>query len=181
MSPATILLLLLVLVPLTEIAVFIQVGGLIGLWPTLALTVITTVIGAFCIRIQGFRHFNQARLQMGAGEAPVFEVISGVCALMAGILLIMPGFVTDALGLALLLPQVRRLFYQRFLAHRMTVMRDAEAAAAGAGPHGGSGPEHARAGRPQPGRPVVIEGEFEPIDDNRDDMPPPRGGWDKPS
>ncbi|HRY26841.1 MAG TPA: FxsA family protein, partial [Geminicoccaceae bacterium] len=71
------MLLLFILVPLAEVGVFIQVGGLIGLWPTLALTVLTAIIGSICIRWQGLRLVGQARAQLQAGEAPVFEVVSG--------------------------------------------------------------------------------------------------------
>ena len=160
-SPALLLLLLLLLVPLVEIGVFIQVGGLIGLWPTLGLTVLTAVIGTFCIRVQGVGLVARARTQLAAGEAPVFELVSGVCLVLAGALLLTPGFVTDALGFALLLPPVRRFCYDRFLADRLQVMAA----------------DQAGAGRSV--RPVVIEGEYDTLDDVAGEMPPPGGGWDR--
>jgi len=168
MSPATILLLVFILVPLAEIGVFIQVGGIIGLWPTLALTVLTAIVGSLCIRFQGFKLVNRAKAQLEAGETPVFEVVSGVCLVVAGALLLTPGFVTDSVGFVLLLPPARRLLYERVLEPRLSRM------ASGSPPPGG--------GRPgAPRRPVVIEGEFEPLDGQGGEMPPPRGGWDKPS
>lgn len=172
MSPVLALLFLFIFVPLAEVGVFIQVGGLLGLWPTLALCLVTAVIGTACIRYQGFNLINRARAQLDAGEAPVFELISGVCLVVAGVLLLVPGFVTDAVGFLLLLPPARRLFYDRVLAPRMTVMAEAQAARG----QKRSGP----GGRPPP-RPSVIEGEFEEVGDVKGEMPPPRGGWDKGS
>jgi UPF0716 protein FxsA len=170
MSPAVILFLLFIFVPLAEIGVFIEVGGAIGLFPTLALCVLTAIVGTLCIRFQGFRLVNQARAQLEAGEAPVFEVVSGACLVVAGLMLLTPGFVTDAVGFLLLLPPVRRLIFDRFVAKRMATV-------AGDRP-GGKEPGR---GRPGQGQPDVIEGEFEEVDEVKGAMPPPRGGWDKPS
>jgi len=168
MSPALILFLLFIFVPLAEIGVFIQVGGAIGLWPTLALCLLTAIVGTLCIRFQGFRLVNQARAQLEAGEAPVFEVVSGACLVVAGLMLLTPGFVTDAVGFMLLLPPVRRLIFDRFVAGRVATV--------GRGQTGGRGQA---AGRPDRSRPDVLEGEFEEIDEVKGAMPPPRGGWDK--
>lgn len=170
MSPATLLLLLFILVPLAEVGVFIQVGGLIGLWPTLALIVLTAIIGSICIRWQGFRLIGRVRAQLQAGEMPVFEVVSGVCLVVAGALLLTPGFVTDTAGFLLLLPPVRRLLFDRVLAARLRNMAGAPGRAPGAAKAPGSA---------RPAGPVVIEGEFEPLDE-AGEMPPPRGGWDRP-
>lgn len=149
--------------PLAEVAVFIQVGGLIGLWPTLALIVATAIIGSICIRWQGFRLVGRVRAQLQAGEMPVFELVSGVCLLVAGVLLLTPGFVTDTAGFLLLLPPVRRFLFDRVLAERLRAVA------------GGARPESGR----RPPRPIVIEGELAPVDD-AGEMPPPRGGWDRP-
>lgn len=174
MSPVLMLLLLFILVPLAEIGVFIEVGGALGLWPTLALTVLTAVIGTYCIRLQGFGLINRARAQLEAGEAPVFELVSGACLVVAGVLLLVPGFVTDTVGFLLLLPPIRRLLFDKVLAPRMTVLARTQVSAQG--PRSG-----ARPGRPGGGAPpVVIEGEFEELGEVKGEMPPPRGGWDKP-
>lgn len=170
MSPAVILFLLFIFVPLAEIGVFIRVGGAIGLFPTLALCVLTAIVGTLCIRFQGFKLVNEARAQLEAGEAPVFEVVSGACLVVAGLMLLTPGFVTDAVGFLLLLPPARRLIFDRFVAKRMATV-------AGGRP-GGKQPGH---GRPGQGQPEVLEGEFEEVDEVKGAMPPPRGGWDKPS
>lgn len=173
MSPVLALLFLFIFVPLAEVGVFIQVGGLLGLWPTLALCLVTAAIGTLCIRYQGFNLITRARAQLDAGEAPVFEVVSGVCLIIAGVLLLIPGFVTDGVGFLLLMPPARRLFYDKVLAPRMTIIAEAQAARGQKGPAGPSG-------KPPP-RPSVIEGEFEEVGDIKGEMPPPRGRWDKGS
>ena len=165
MSPVITLFLLFILVPLAEVGVFIEVGGLLGLWPTLALCLLTAAIGTACIRYQGFNLIDRARAQLDAGEAPVFEVVSGVCLLVAGVLLLVPGFVTDAVGFLLLLPPFRRFLFDKVIEPRMTVIAEAEAAKSGQG-------------RPPP-QPGVIEGEFEEVGEVKGEMPPPRGSWDK--
>lgn len=102
-----ILLLAFILVPLVEIAVFIQVGGRIGTWPTVALVVLTAVVGTAMIRAQGLSTLARAQEAIEREELPVAEIFDGLCLLIAGVLLLTPGFVTDAVGFALLLPPVR--------------------------------------------------------------------------
>jgi len=94
-------------VPLLEIAVFIQVGGWLGLWPTLALVVLSAMIGAWELRAQGLATLARARAVIDAGEVPTREIFDGACLLIAGVLLLTPGFVTDALGLLLFVPLTR--------------------------------------------------------------------------
>jgi UPF0716 protein FxsA len=106
-------------VPLLEIAVFIQVGGWLGLWPTLALVVLSAVIGTWELRAQGLATLARARAVIDAGEVPTREIFDGACLLIAGVLLLTPGFVTDALGLLLFMPAVRA-FLRRWLARRVT-------------------------------------------------------------
>lgn len=98
---------LFIAVPLIEIAVFIQVGGLIGLWPTIALVLVTAVVGTSLLRAQGLATLSRAQASMQRGEMPLREVFDGACLLVAGVLLLTPGFVTDAMGLLLFLPPVR--------------------------------------------------------------------------
>ena len=179
MTPLLTILFLFIFVPLAEVGVFIEVGGLLGLWPTLALTVLTAVLGTLCIRWQGFGLINRARAQLEAGEAPVFELVSGACLVVAGVLLLVPGFVTDAVGFLLLLPPVRRLLFDRVLAARMTAVAGARAAAASTRRPAGGGPVPRGGPVREPVRPVVIEGEFQELDDVKGEMPPPRGGWDR--
>lgn len=94
-------------IPILEIAVFIQAGTIFGLWPTLAAVVVTAVIGAAMLRAQGLAAIGRARRQLDRGEIPVAEVLGGVCLLLAGALLLTPGFVTDTIGFLLLIPPVR--------------------------------------------------------------------------
>ena len=101
---AIVLLAAFILVPLIEIAVFIKVGGWIGLWPTLALIVLTAVLGTWQLRAQGIATLARARSQMERGVMPARELFDGLCLLVAGALLLTPGFVTDAMGGLLFVP-----------------------------------------------------------------------------
>jgi UPF0716 protein FxsA len=101
------LLLALILVPLSEIAVFIEVGEALGLAPTLVIVVLTAVAGAALLRRQGLDTLRRAEASLARGEAPVAEVFDGLCLLLAGALLLTPGFVTDAVGGLLFLPALR--------------------------------------------------------------------------
>jgi UPF0716 protein FxsA len=93
--------------PLIEIAVFIRVGDAIGLWPTLALIVVTALLGTWQLRAQGLATLNRARSQMERGVMPARELFDGLCLLFAGALLLVPGFVTDLLGGLLFVPALR--------------------------------------------------------------------------
>lgn len=163
------ILLALIATPLVEIAVFIQVGDRIGLWPTLALVVLTAVIGTALLRRQGLATLASARATVDRGEAPVQEVLDGVCLLFAGALLLTPGFVTDAFGAALLLPPVRRAL-QRWAMKRLMARGRVDVTLHGAY-------------RRRDGEHGVIDGEFVEIDDDgndgggaRDTLPPSRWG-----
>ena len=127
-----ILLVAFIVVPLAEIAVLIQVGGWIGLWPTLALIVLTAVIGTAMLRQQGLSVLLRAQRQLEEGTLPVAEVFEGFCLVIAGALLLTPGFITDAVGFACLTPPLRRGVIRALV--RRGVVR---AAAARAGDPGG--------------------------------------------
>jgi UPF0716 protein FxsA len=117
-----ILALLFLAVPFVEIYVIIQVGHVLGLFPTLALLVAVSMLGAALVKREGLGVLRRARQRMDAGEVPGRELIDGVLILFAGALLLTPGFVTDALGVVLLLPPVRsgiRAIATRRLAHRV--------------------------------------------------------------
>ena len=104
---AVILLAAFIAVPLIEIGVFIEVGGLIGLWSTLGLVILTAMVGTWQLRAQGLATLSRARSQMDRGIVPAHELFDGLCLLVAGALLLTPGFVTDGLGLLLFLPPFR--------------------------------------------------------------------------
>ena len=101
------LFLIFIAVPIIEIALFIQVGSMIGLWPTLATVVLTAVIGTWLLRRQGFAVLNQARDNAAQNKLPVEPVIHGVFLLIAGLLMLTPGFFTDVIGFLLLIPPLR--------------------------------------------------------------------------
>ena len=108
------------LVPIIEIALFIQVGGLIGLWPTLAIVVVTAVAGTWLVRTQG--RLALARLAQSFNELrdPTEPLAHGAMILLAGVLLLTPGFFTDAIGLALMVPKVRT-WVLKYLSTRVQV------------------------------------------------------------
>jgi len=96
-------------VPVLEIAVFIEIGGRIGLWPTIATVILTAVLGTALLRQQGLVALKSAQKSLEKGDFPVREVFDGLCLLVAGALLLTPGFVTDGMGFLLFLPPVRVL------------------------------------------------------------------------
>lgn len=141
-------------VPLIEIAVFIQVGGAIGLWPTLALVILTAVLGTWQLRAQGLATLARARAQIEHGTLPTRELFDGACLLIAGALLLTPGFVTDSIGFALFLRPVRDLLRDLLARHmkdsfETRVFMDGEEVGPGAGRGAGHGP--------------VIDGEFRDV------------------
>jgi UPF0716 protein FxsA len=114
------LFLLFLLIPLIEIALFIQVGGLIGLWPTLAIVILTAVAGAYLLRSQGSHVLAQLRGSLEELRDPSEPLAHGAMILFAGALLLTPGFFTDTIGLLLMVPGVRgRLF--AFIRKRIVV------------------------------------------------------------
>lgn len=108
------------LVPIIEIALFIQVGGLIGLWPTLGIVVLTAVLGAWLVRAQGRMALDQLRRSFAELDDPAEPLAHGAMILVAGVLLLTPGFFTDGVGFLLLIPAVRIAVY-RYLRARVTV------------------------------------------------------------
>ncbi|NVJ93458.1 MAG: FxsA family protein [Methylocystaceae bacterium] len=104
-----IVLLLFIGIPIVEISVFIQVGDIIGLWPTIAIVILTALIGTTLLRQQGLSTLMRAQNTLNEGNVPAAELFDGVCLLLAGAFLLTPGFVTDSLGLLLFLPPFRAL------------------------------------------------------------------------
>ena len=102
------LLILFLVMPLAEIWVLIEVGSEVGAIATVALVVLTAVVGAALMRAQGLATLLRARSSMAKGEVPALEMLEGAVILIAGALLLTPGFITDAAGFACLVPTVRR-------------------------------------------------------------------------
>ncbi|TNE93282.1 MAG: FxsA family protein, partial [Rhodobacteraceae bacterium] len=100
-----------VAVPLIEIGLFIQVGGLIGLWPTLGIVLLTAIVGTSLVRREGARALDDLRSSLNELRDPSRPLAHGAMILVAGVLLLTPGFFTDAVGLSLLVPPVRDMAY----------------------------------------------------------------------
>ncbi|WP_370981318.1 FxsA family protein [Agaribacterium sp. ZY112] len=105
------LLLLFIIVPLVELLVLIRVGSAIGGLSTVALVVLTAVIGLALIRIQGVQTLMSAQQKMALGETPARELLDGIGLAIAGVFLLLPGFVTDTIGFALLIPGLRQTLF----------------------------------------------------------------------
>lgn len=154
------LLLAFMAVPLIEIALFVQVGGLIGLWPTLAIVVLTAVLGTWLMRTQGAVALTDVRRSFSGQTDPTEALAHGAMILVAGVLLLTPGFFTDFVGFALLTPPIRRAAFA-WLRRRVRV----------AGVYGGpAGPQ------PRGTDPHTIEGEYHEVEPPANDGQAP-SGW----
>lgn len=110
-----------VLVPIAEIAVFIKVGGLIGVLPTLALVIGIAIFGTWLLRQQGLQTFTKAQSALNRGEVPVGEMLDGFFLVLAALLMVTPGLLTDAVGFVLLVPAVRKVL--RVMARKWALSR----------------------------------------------------------
>lgn len=109
-------------VPLIEIGLFIQVGGMIGLWPTLAIVVLTALAGTMLVRSQGALALAQLKNSFETLRDPTEPLAHGAMILFSGALLLTPGFFTDAVGFALLVPAVRNIILKE-IKKRVEVQR----------------------------------------------------------
>lgn len=109
------LILLFIGLPLTEIYFLIQVGSEIGAFSTILLSILTAVIGVWLVRYQGFGVLRRVRDLLDRGEVPAIEVMDGALILVAGLCLILPGFLTDSLGFLLLIPPLRRRLITHYI------------------------------------------------------------------
>lgn len=153
---------LFIAVPLIEIALFIQVGGLIGLWPTLAIVLLTAMAGTTLMRSQGARAWIEVQRSFAEMRDPTRPMAHGAMILFAGALLLTPGFFTDALGLALLIPGFRDLVI-RWLGRRVQVTRVGM----------GAPPDHHFR---HPAGEDVIDAEYSVDSDDDPSVPPHSGG-----
>ena len=160
-------------VPLIEIALFIQVGGLIGLWPTLLIVVLTAVAGTALVRSQGSRALSDLQRSFSDLSDPSEALAHGAMILVSGALLLTPGFFTDAVGFAFLVPSVR-LWVMRQARARMKVRTFTMGKQpSGPGAYPSAHPNQRRAPRDQ-----VIDGEFEDLSSSKPPTHPP-SGWTK--
>ncbi len=133
--------------PVVEIMVWIKAAGIIGGWATIGLSIAAVMIGAAILRRQGVAMLLDARARMEQGEVPLQAVFDGLCLAAAGFLLILPGFVTDALAVLLLLAPVRAGL-RRWAQARMVVVQTT------------------------PSGPVTIDGDYTIVDYGADSGPP---------
>ncbi len=163
-----------VVIPIIEIALFIQIGGWIGLWPTLAIVVLTAIFGTVLVKAQGRMAMMNLQRSFSELDNPTEPLAHGAMILIAGVLLLTPGFFTDGIGFALLMPGIRGAVF-RFLRARIKLAHFEM----------GQG-DPLRRPRPDPfdtrdhgpHRPDVIDGEFYEVDANKKPTHHP-SGWTK--
>ena len=144
-------------VSLLEIFVLVKVGSFLGAWPTVALVVVTALIGSALVRSQGLQIVQQLQQRFAKGEMPGQQLIEGIMLIITGVLLVTPGFVTDLCGLLLLQPSIRGAIAKTILANvklSPTAMS------------GGFSQSHSGFSKPNIDS-DVIEGEFERKDDKK--------------
>ncbi|TQP74848.1 FxsA family protein [Vibrio cholerae] len=151
-----ILLFLFIAVPVIEIALFIQVGGVLGVWPTIALVLLTAIVGASLVRSQGLQTLLTVQQRLAQGQLPAQQILEGVMLAVAGVLLLTPGFFTDILGMLVLLPAPRAYFAKQLMSR--VVVGNIHASGAG---FEQPNPFHDRANP----NGTTYEGEFERKDD----------------
>ena len=153
---------LFLIVPLIEISLFITVGGWLTLWPTLGLVLLTGIVGTALMRWQGLKVLAELRGDMGQLKNPLSPLAHGALIVLAGLLLLTPGFFTDTIGFLLMVPKLREAVIG-FVGARVQVQT-----------FGAQGPR-TQGPRSRGDGPTVIDGEFFEIEEN----PPPKGpsGW----
>lgn len=171
-----VLFILLLAVPIVEIALFIEIGELIGVWPTIGIVIATAIAGATLLRSQGLATLRSARASLAENRFPIDEVFDGLYLAIAGALLLTPGFFTDAVGLLLFVPPVRASLRRRLAAY-VAARAEVKIHAASASADWQAGP--------------VIDGEYRDVSpdrrpsgnppadsDGRDSLPKPPPGRD---
>ena len=158
-----IILFLFIAMPILEIAVLIKVGAAIGLPLTLAIIIITAILGTFLLRQQGLSTLNRARNRLASGQLPAEQMMEGILLVVGGVLLLTPGFVTDAFGLFCLFPLTRQWLAGRIAARSFIFA---------AGGNVTSGPSHSSTSNTthtteRPQQSDVIEGTYHRTDEDK--------------
>tara|TARA_B100001765_G_scaffold18151_1_gene10493 strand:- start:409 stop:825 length:417 start_codon:yes stop_codon:yes gene_type:complete len=109
------LVIFIITIPLVEIFFFIKIGSVVGAFNTIALILITALVGIIYARHEGFNTLRSGMSQLIRNEIPIYEIISGAAIAIAALLLILPGFATDFLGFLLIFPLTRKLILRRFV------------------------------------------------------------------
>lgn len=112
------LFLLFLLVPFIEVVILIKMAATIGFWPTLAIQVVTGLVGATLAKIQGWITWIRIQKELLSGHLPANELIDGLLILIAGVVLLTPGLLTDSLGILILFPPTRA-FFRRWILNRL--------------------------------------------------------------
>lgn len=154
------LLLLFIIAPIVELWLLIKVGGMIGVVPTIALVLLTAAAGSQLVRRQGLAVMQRIREAQGRGEAPALPVLNGAALLLAGFMLLTPGFISDTIGFCLLVPKLRERI-ARALLSRVVIMQ----------PAGGFGGPGSSSRGPFGANDDTIEGEYEHKSDKSDPDP----------
>ena len=108
------ILLTIILVPLIEIYLFIEIGGKIGALYTISLIFLTAVVGIYYAKYEGFNTLKSGMEQLMKNEMPIYEIVSGAALAFAALLLIIPGFATDIVGFLMIFPPTRKLMFSKF-------------------------------------------------------------------
>lgn len=162
-------LLLLLLFPVLELFVLVKVGMSIGFLPTFLLVVAGSMLGVFVVRIAGVATALSARQSLARGELPAQQMLDGLMMTIGGGLLVLPGFISDVLGLLFLMPFTRRLIVGKVRNRAEAQAARQRAFAENMHAANSAGPMHPGAARPEARHPEVIEGEviegeYEPLD-----------------
>ena len=108
------ILLTIILIPVIEIYLFIEIGGKIGALYTISLIFLTAVVGIYYVKYEGFNTLKSGMGQLMKNEMPVYEIVSGAALAFAALLLIIPGFATDIVGFLMIFPPTRKLMFSKF-------------------------------------------------------------------
>tara|TARA_S200000501_G_C20725926_1_gene700594 strand:- start:655 stop:1074 length:420 start_codon:yes stop_codon:yes gene_type:complete len=120
------ILLLIILIPIIEIYLFIEIGGKIGAFNTISLIFITAFIGVLYARYEGFNTLKSGMSQLVKNELPIYEMVSGAALAFAAFLLIIPGFATDVVGLFMIFPPTRKILFRKIKNKQSTNKNDEE-------------------------------------------------------
>ena len=105
--------LLILLVPIIEIYLFIKIGSQIGAFNTISLIFITAIVGLYYAKYEGLNTLKSAIKQIVGNEIPIYEIVSGAALAFAALLMILPGFLTDVIGLLIIFPWTRKIFFKK--------------------------------------------------------------------
>ncbi len=170
-----ILLLIFIAIPLLEIALLIKIGQAIGFWATILLVIATAVLGTWLLHAQGMETLRRVMTALDQGKPPVGPVLEGFLLLVAGLLLLTPGILTDTIGFILLIPPVRSVLVRYGLNRLIFVTVGGRGwpetdggeswGERGRGGDKMGGRDGRRPGRTSDGEGPIIEGEYERLDE----------------